>query len=69
MVWRPGPAIDEDITFSDHDERDPWIKRFISRTDDGQLSLDVEVIYPLGPISRFLSKESIAPHSAYNVNH
>lgn len=28
---------------SDYDERDPWIQRFISKTDDGELSLDVNV--------------------------
>lgn len=65
MAWRPGPAIGRDINFNDHDERDPWIKRFISRTEDGELSLDVEVNMPLRTSfsTSLEGKESITPHS------
>ncbi|CAB1113870.1 unnamed protein product [Ectocarpus sp. CCAP 1310/34] len=43
MAWRPGPRSSLGLGASDYDERDPWIQRFISKTDDGELSLDVNV--------------------------
>lgn len=43
MTWRPGPAISGGACFPDYDETDPWTQRFISKADDGKLSLDVQV--------------------------
>ncbi|CAM9270645.1 unnamed protein product [Ectocarpus fasciculatus] len=44
MAWRPGPRSSLGLDSSDYDERDPWIQRFISKTDDGELSLDVNAM-------------------------
>lgn len=43
LAWRKGPQLSPGSTFHDYDERDPWTQRFISKTDDGELSLDVDV--------------------------
>lgn len=42
MAWRPGPQPSGSGS-GEYDERDPWTQRFISKTDDGELSLDVNV--------------------------
>ncbi|CAN0263920.1 unnamed protein product [Ectocarpus sp. 12 AP-2014] len=44
MAWRPGPRSSLGLGASDYDERDPWVQRFISKTDDGELSLDVNAM-------------------------
>lgn len=43
MAWRPGPPPSPGLPTSDYDQRDPWTQRFISKTDGGELSLDVNV--------------------------
>lgn len=43
MSWRPGPQLSSRLSSPDFDERDLWTQRFITKTDDGELSLDVKV--------------------------
>lgn len=43
MAWRPGPPFSQGLARPDYDERDTWTQRFLSKTEDGQLSLDVNV--------------------------
>lgn len=42
MAWRSGSQPPGSGS-GEYDERDPWTQRFISKTDDGELSLDVNV--------------------------
>ncbi|CAN0263621.1 unnamed protein product [Pylaiella littoralis] len=45
MAWRPGPQHSPGLGSPEYDERDPWIQRFISKTDDdGELFLDVNAM-------------------------
>lgn len=43
MAWRSGPPPSSELGCFDYDEKDPWTQRFICQTDDGGLSLDVNV--------------------------
>lgn len=63
MAWRPGPRFSLGLSSSDYDERDPWIQRFISKTDDGELSLDVNVSSYSPHTYRFTSFPRVVPHT------
>lgn len=48
MTWRPVPPGAHDnnsvaSTTQDYDDKDPWIHRFISKADDGEMRFDVKV--------------------------
>ncbi|CAM9615424.1 unnamed protein product, partial [Hapterophycus canaliculatus] len=44
MFWQPGPQPSSPLNSPDFDERDLWTQRFITKTDDGELSLDVNAM-------------------------
>lgn len=60
MAWRPGPQPSGSGS-CEYDERDPWTQRFISKTDDGEISLDVNVSL-MNPSETTRGRESFLPH-------
>lgn len=44
MALLPGQSRPRRLASPGHDENDPWTQRFVSRTDDGRLVVDVQVM-------------------------